>query len=279
MEDDILTSYVLCDELLNALDIHEDPQATLGMAQIMTIQLTAARFFHGKINQARLFLDEHQYIHPILSESRLNRRIHGIPVSVWDAFGHILGATFQAMNPDQEYCLDSFPVPVCDNIRIRRCHLYQGEAARGYIASKRRYFYGLRVHMIVTATGHPVEFVLRLGAESDVTVLKDLNFDLPPNARCYADKIYNDYAHEALLQEALGIHFEPLRKRNSTKATSYLNEHYKATIRKRIETSFSQITNFFPKSIHAVTARGFELKVICFIFAFSISCLVYSYPI
>lgn len=273
MEDDILTTYLLCDELLNALELPDDPQATVGMAEVMTIQLTAARFFHGHLNHARGFLVEHHYI-PRLSESRLNRRMHRIPVMVWEVFGRILGAAFHAVNADQEYCLDSFPVPVCDNIRIRRCHLYQGEAFRGYIASKRRYFYGLRVHMIVTASGQPVEFLLRPGAESDVAVFEDLHFDLPPQSHCYADKIYNDYAHEALLQEALGIHFEPLRKRNSTKDTSYLNEHYKATIRKRIETSFSQITAFFPKSIHAVTARGFELKVICFIFAFSISCLV-----
>lgn len=274
MEEAILTIHVLCDELVTALDIHEDPQDTIGMAQVMTVQLTAARFFYGNIHQSRLFLEEHHYIRPMLSESRLNRRIHAIPVRVWEALGHILSATFQAMNPDQEYCLDSFPVPVCDNIRIRRCHLYQGEAYRGYVASKRRYFYGLRVHMLVTASGAPIEFLLRPGAESDVAVLKDLNFDLPRNARCYADKIYNDDTHEALLLEALGVFFEPLRKKNSTKDTSYLNEHDKATIRKRIETSFSQITRFFPKSIHAVTARGFELKVICFIFAFSISCLL-----
>jgi len=30
------------------------------------------------------------------------------------------------------------------------------------------------------------------------------------------------------------------------------------------------ITQWFPKSIHAVTAKGFELKVILFIIAFSI---------
>jgi hypothetical protein len=274
MEETIITLHVLCDELITALDIHEDPQDTIGVAQVMTVQLTAARFFYGNINQARVFLDEHAYIRPMLSESRLNRRIHAVPALAWEALGHILGATFQATNPDQEYCLDSFPVPVCDNIRIRQCHLYQGENYRGYIASKRRYFYGLRVHMLVTASGAPVEFVLRPGAESDVTVFKDLNFDLPRNARCYADKISNDYAHEALLLEALGISFEPLRKKNSTKETSYLNEHYKATIRRRIETSFSQITTLFPKSIHAVTARGFELKVICFIFAFSSSYFV-----
>ena len=69
--------------------------------------------------------------------------------------------------------VDSLPVPVCDNIRISRCRLYQDEAYRGYIASKRRYFYGLRVHVLITAQGMPVEFTLTPGAVADLTAFKD----------------------------------------------------------------------------------------------------------
>jgi hypothetical protein len=46
----------------------------------------------------------------------------------------------------------------------------------------------------------------------------------------------------------------------------YLRLHY----RQRVETSFSQITDRLARSIHAVTARGFELKVFLTILAFSI---------
>ena len=38
--------------------------------------------------------------------------------------------------------------------------------------------------------------------------------------------------------------------------------------RKRIETVFSQITQLFPKSIRAVTKRGFVLKILLFIVAY-----------
>jgi hypothetical protein len=44
-------------------------------------------------------------------------------------------------------------------------------------------------------------------------------------------------------------------------------------MRKRIETSFSQIVALFPKKIHAVTSGGFELKIVCFILAFAIQIL------
>jgi len=82
---------------------------------------------------------------------------------------------------------------VCDNIRIRRCRIYlleeeghdddgtpkKKKSFGGYIASKRRYFYGLRVHLVVTGAGEPVEFALAAGSEADVTIFKELGLDLP----------------------------------------------------------------------------------------------------
>jgi hypothetical protein len=272
MELEITTMFVLCDELLTAMNTRDDPQVHMTTAEVMIVPLTAARFFHGHLRDAQTFLAEHGYIPTMLSESRLNRRMHAIPAGVWFMLFHILAEVFKAENGDQEYCLDSVPIPVCDNIRIDRAKLYQGEAHRGYIPSKRRYFFGLRVHMIVTASGQPVEFILRPGAEADVSVYQDFNFDLPEDAECYTDKAYNVYAFEDLLKDAAGIVMKPARKKNSKRATDpYVVVHYEQYIRKRIETAFSLITKFFPKQIHAVTRRGFELKVICFILAFAMT--------
>jgi hypothetical protein len=39
-----------------------------------------------------------------------------------------------------EYMLDSFPVAICDNIRICQSRLVCSEDYRGYIASKKRFF-------------------------------------------------------------------------------------------------------------------------------------------
>ena len=274
LQDAITTMFVLCDELLQALNHQEDPQVRMNDAEVMTVALTAAYLFSGHWEHARKFLKEHGYMPQMLSETRLNRRIHAIPVFFWEALFHSLAQTFKATNADHTYCVDSFPVPVCDNIRIARCRVYQGEDFRGWIASKRRYFYGLRVHMIVTTTGEPVEFILRPGEENDVTVYKDLNFDLPPGSTCFADKMYTDYTYEDLLREAVDIDMQPARKKNSTRLISYLDERYKEVMRKRVETSFSGITHFFPKSIHAVTPKGFELKIVLFILVFGIQYLL-----
>ena len=274
MEFQIITFYFLCHELLTSMDIREDVRAVMNNAEVMLVLLTAARFFGGNIRIASYFLKEYGYIPRMLSESRLNRRLRAIDDHVWENLFFILSETFKRRNETGEYILDSFPIPVCDNIRISRSKIFEGEDFRGFIPSKRRYFYGIRVHMIVTASGEPVEFLIAPGRESDLTLLKQLRFDLPPGSICYADKIYNDYEYEDLLREVAGIILRPIRKKNSKRAEG--DSIYRRSIshtRKKIESSFSRITELFPKKIHAVTSRVFALKVISFILVFAIESL------
>ncbi|KPL88074.1 transposase, partial [Levilinea saccharolytica] len=49
--------------------------------------------------------------------------------------------------------------------------------------------------------------------------------------------------------------------------------YLQASIRKMVETTGSLLERLLPKSIHAVTARGFELKVALFVLATSINFL------
>jgi hypothetical protein len=169
------------------------------------------------------------------------------------------------------------PVAVCDNIRIRRCRLYppeeHGEAFRGYISSKRRYFYGLRVHLVVTGAGEPVEFSIVAGSEADVNIFKDLQLDLPEGSKICADKAYTDYHYEDLLKEAADLQLKAQRKKNSKRPMPGWEEYLSNRIRKYIETVFSRITELFSKKIHAVTPRGFELKIVWFLLAFATQCL------
>ena len=104
----------------------------------------------------------------------------------------VMSQTFKELNWGQEYILDSFPVPVCDNIRISKCKIYSGEEYRGYIASKKRYFYGLRVHMLITESRKPVEFYLAPGSYNDANVLQSFCFELPSGSMVYGDKAYNN---------------------------------------------------------------------------------------
>lgn len=280
MQDTILTIYCVCDDFLKALDYRDDRQVKLTTAQAMTVPLVASCFFGGNVNQARLFMIEHGYITRPFSESRLNRRLHALPLELWQSLFALLAEVFKQCNPTPDYVVDSLPIPACDNIRIRRCrimgapHSPEKEAHRGRIASKKRWFFGLRVHLVVTGRGEPVEFVLAPGSEADIEMLKALALDLPAGSILHADKGYTDYQEEDLLQEAGGIKLLSQRRKNAKRKRPLWEEFLSAPIRKQVETAFSRLTRWFPRSLHAVTRRGFfVLKLICFLVAFSIDSL------
>jgi hypothetical protein len=293
LDDTITTIYCLLDDFLKAMRHRrsDDPQTQLSTAEVMTIPLVAATFFGGNVEKTRRFLYEYGYMPKMISKSHLNRRIHAIEPTLWRVLFELLAQAFKRRNnPDQTYAVDSLPVAVCDNIlRIRRCRIYpleeeihddddddtpkkEKKSFRGYIASKRRYFYGLRVHLVVTGAGEPVEFSLAAGSEADITVFKELNLDLPEGSTICADKAYTDYDYEDLLKE-VGLDLKAQRKKNSKRPMPMWEKFLGESIRRYIETVFSQLTSFFPKKIHAVTPRGFELKIVWFLLAFSIQCL------
>ena len=258
MDRRIIVVYCVCDDYLKSIRHQEDRQCRLSDAEVITIALVAALEFGGNFAAANRFMSCHRYVAYGLSRSRLSRRLHRVKVHFLTLFAH-LAAVWKGLNGEAVYALDTFPVAVCDNVRIRHCRRYQGEHYRGYQASKKRYVYGLKVHLLVTRNGAPVEFFLTPAATADVTGLRDFDFDLPQGALVVADKAYNDYEMEDVLDTA-GIHLRPFRKHNSKRPLSphwdYLLAHY----RKAVETTASLMVRLLPKSIHATSAAGFELK-------------------
>ncbi len=270
MQKQIITIYCLCADFLALYGQKDDPQAQMTTAEVMTTALVAAWFFDGKQERSRIFLKEEGYIPKMLSKSRFNRRLHQIPEALWQALFQLLSELHQQNNPSGEYIIDSCPVPVCDNIRIRRSRLYRGEEYRGRCASKRRYFYGLKIHLIISATGQPIEFSLTPGASSDTAGLRALPLDLPKGATLYADRGYTDYHSEDALREIEALELTAARKSNSKRQHPGHISYLCFVIRKGIETTFSQITERFARHIHAVTPRGFELKVFLTVLAYQL---------
>ena len=124
-------------------------------------------------------LAEHGYILGKISKSRFNRRLHRLKAALATVFD-LLGQLWKTLDTEGVYVLDSFSVAVCANVRIRGAKLYRPETYRGYQASKRRYVYGLKIHLVVTSAGQLVECVLTPGSVSDTQVLKCYAYDLPP---------------------------------------------------------------------------------------------------
>lgn len=121
---------------------------------------------------------------------------------------------------------------------------------------------------MVTGKGQPVEFFLTPGSWSDTRALKMYRFDLPEDALITGDKAYNDYGLEDMMKVA-NLNLLPLRKSNSHRQLPSGLTYLLSCCRKIIETTGSLIERLLPKHIHAVTARGFELKVALFVIAAS----------
>lgn len=269
MNDQIIAIYCLCDDYLKSTEYDRNRwhNEKMSNSEVMTVVIVSARFFYGNIERARQMLKEFGYIHNMLSKSRLNRRIHNIPDDIWEKMLEFSHQYSSCCHYGKDFIVDSFPVSVCRNIRISRCRIFRNEEFRGYNASKKEYFYGVKVTVITNLSGHPLKMIIAPGKEHDLPALKVLNPRcLPIGSTLYGDAAYNDYEYEdQLLEEGIKLAID--RKKNAKRPYDLEDYVNLRTHRKTIEGTFSTITNLMPKKIHAVIARGFELKIVNYVIA------------
>jgi hypothetical protein len=261
--------YVFIDDLFKVLGHQEDSRRKVTDAEVLTTAIIASLYFGGHLDKARIFIKDTNLVPNMLDKSRFNRRLHNIGEDISLIFLRI-GQVIKEIACCKEFILDSFPIPVCDNIRISRSKLIKGEEWRGWKASMRRYFYGIKVHVIATHRGIPVEFCIVPGQEGEVTGLHKLPLALDVDSQVYADAGYTDYHLEDNLLD-VGIHLQVQRKANSKRLNNLCLEYIKQSMRKRIETTFSEIKGLFASKIHAVTLSGFLIKVFLFLLAFQLN--------
>lgn len=171
MDSQIVAVYCLCYDLVKAHYHDEDRQCQMGDAEIMTAAITAMLYFRGNFEVARRFLREQGYMAYTLAKSRFNRHLHRIAELFMTKFS-MLGETWIDLNESSIYINDSFPIAACDNYRILRSKRYRGEMWRGCQASKKRFLYGIKLHLTVTEQDHPVEIILTPGSYSDTSAMK-----------------------------------------------------------------------------------------------------------
>jgi hypothetical protein len=259
--------YAFFDDMLKSMAHKEPINRKVTDAEVITVILLAACYFGGNIETGINFVRTSGMMPRMLSKSRFNRRMHQIGELLSELFLYT-GEAVKSLNIASTYCIDSFPAAVCHNIRIPRCRIVQGKEHRGYCASKRSYFFGFKVHVVVTSEGIPVEYTFTVGSAHDLDGMKQLPLNLPPQSELMGDSAYTDYLLEDMLQDN-GIRLLAARKTNSKHPHDPCVEYLIATQRKRVETVFSDIAKLMPKAIHAVTSEGFLIKIIAFIWAYT----------
>ena len=94
--------------------------------------------------------------------------------------------------------------------------------------------------------------------------------DLPEQSLLIGDKGFLDRAFEDDLKEDASIHLIVPRRSNMKEQLSDFVQWITGTMRKRVETTFSQLSERLARSIHAVTPRGFELKIFLTVLTYAI---------
>jgi hypothetical protein len=88
--------------------------------------------------------------------------------------------------------------------------------------------------------------------------------------------IVNPNIVEDDLKAAEEIILTSLKKNVSNRQDLYSVRLFKETMYNRIKTSFSEISQLQSKKIHAVTLKGFLMKVYLFVFGFAVNKFLYT---
>ncbi|TQE89294.1 IS982 family transposase [Streptococcus suis] len=179
----------------------------------------------------------------LLERSRFNRRSKQL---IW-LVQLIRKAMSEMLPADKLAIIDSFPLPLCQPVRNHRATIFNGLADIGYNASKHLWFYGFKVHMLVTLSGFILNYVVTPASVHDIKVVYELL------EGCKQSVILGDLGYLKKDLEQQGYHlWTPFRK-NMTGAEEH-NNWKVMVMRRTIETRFSELCRLF--DIEQTLTRG-----------------------
>jgi len=252
----IVSAYYIISESLEHLGHQTHKLAHLEDAEILTVAVIAAKYFHNHQERALCLMSRLGYIQA-LSISRYNRRLHAL-ASWLEGMLVVLGELFAK---GEAFIIDSLPLPVCKRVRARRCKKVRGKAFCSYCAAKQEKFFGWRLHLVCTPTGIPVSFALLEASHHDLTPVHELCYVLPGGACVYGDKGYNSADDETTLLAQTGVKLVPTRRKNMKEQNTLLEFFALQRYRKGIETLNSQLESMGIQQLRACTNAGFFIKL------------------
>ncbi|SNV43909.1 transposase [Streptococcus acidominimus] len=200
----------------------------------------------------------------LLERSRFNRRARQL---IW-----LVQIIRQALNnrisSDTIAIIDSFPLPLCQPIRNYRTRIFKGLADIGYNASKQLWFYGFKVHMLVTLSGYILNYVVTPASVHDIRAVDDLleNCQKP---FILADLGYLSHELKDNLEQK-GYHlWTPLRQ---NMAGAKQHNYWKLlAMRWTIETRFSELCALFDME-HTLAREmtGLQLRIEQIVLAYNL---------
>jgi hypothetical protein len=269
-KDKIIAIYCLIDDILKGINHQEDIRRRVSDSEIILTAIVSSTSFYSNHYSAVKFMKQYGFIPEMLEKSRFNRRLHKIGSILYELF-EMVSSYFKDLCCEMHYIIDSFPVAVCNNMRISNCKILKEEKWRGYTVSMRNYFYGVKVQLLTTKDGIPIAFHFTPGKTGNAKAIGKMIDKLPPEASIYGDSAYTDYGMEDIALERKGVLLKIQRKSNAKRIDTLEQKSEKIKMRKRVETTISDIKKMFPRTIHAITLKGLLIKLTLFIFGLQLN--------
>ncbi|MFN3784268.1 MAG: IS982 family transposase [Spirosomataceae bacterium] len=168
---------------------------------------------------------------------------------------------------NKKVILDSIPIPICMNPRIRRSTICQDDVhvlpTRSYNPSLKMHYYGFKMQLMITQKGVPISVGITSANLHDVKYLGLLdNKAQLSDYELIADKGYLSAQYQTSLFEEDKIKLITPLRRNMISRKDKWNKAYRY-IRKRIETLFSQLCDqMMFKRNYAKTFNGLVTRVV-----------------
>jgi transposase len=149
----------------------------------------------------------------------------------------------------QFYLLDAEPVPVCHPVRHGRVRLLR-EAGAYFGKSSKGWFFGFKLHLLVTARGMIINALLTPGNWDDREAATALVQEVASGSVCLGDRGYRRPPLQDELLEEDGILL--LTRAEAGKGQQALL----CSVRERVETTFSQLWSRFATRVFSRSWQG-----------------------
>lgn len=177
---------------------------------------------------------------------------------------------------EDTYVVDSMPLPICRYARANRCKILKDDdvlqPSYGYKHIDKQHYFGLKLHLAITANGLITKYLLSEAAVHDVSMVSHLAHGLLEKSKILADKGYISKSIQTSLFDVQQITLITPNRANMAPNKQWTKS--KARARRRIETTFSQLVDQFRITInYAKKMEGYITRLTSRIAAFT--CLQY----
>ena len=170
--------------------------------------------------------------------------------------------------------IDSMPIPVCEFGRAHFSKCFKGEASYGRCPSKKQTYFGFKFHALTTVDGFLTDYVITSANIDDRDTVWDL-CDKYNSISIIGDK---GYVNKRLTPELKGerdINLLFLKRGNSKDNYPKEIRQLICKVRRRIETSFSQLTEQLNlNKVKSKSMLGFITRTSIKVLAHNISFLI-----